>query len=255
QPNKAVVGDNAFAHEAGIHQHGVLANRETYEIMTPETIGVPGNKLVLGKHSGRHALKNLLETNGVRPSEAELQRIFEEFKALCDKKKQVTTEEILALVEGELRTVPHTYALMSFHISTSSTLPPKASITLMRGRELVTQEATGDGPVDALYNAINRIVGLTPSLADYAIEAVTGGTDAVAEAGEQPQGPGVLRAGAIPLVAARQNYRVREHPAGRGRGGAGRQFADDPRGGHPRGGGVREIVGPPRARGAADVAG
>ena len=182
QPNKAVVGDNAFAHEAGIHQHGVLANRETYEIMTPETIGVPGNKLVLGKHSGRHALKNLLETNGVHPSEAELQRIFEEFKALCDKKKQVTTEEILALVEGELRTVPHTYALMSFHISTSSTLPPKASITLMRGRELVTQEATGDGPVDALYNAINRIVGLTPSLADYAIKAVTGGTDAVAEA-------------------------------------------------------------------------
>jgi len=182
QPNKAVVGDNAFAHEAGIHQHGVLANRETYEIMTPETIGVPGNKLVLGKHSGRHALKNLLETNGVRPSDVELQRIFDEFKALCDKKKQVTTEEILALVEGELRGVPHTYQLMSFHISTSSTLPPMAAITLRRGRDLVTQEATGDGPVDAMYNAINRIVGLTPSLADYAIKAVTGGTDAVAEA-------------------------------------------------------------------------
>jgi 2-isopropylmalate synthase len=182
QPNKAVVGDNAFAHEAGIHQHGVLANRETYEIMTPQTIGIPSNKLVLGKHSGRHAFKNLLEGNGVRISEAELQRAFEEFKALCDKKKQVTTEDILALVEGELRAGPHTYELRSFHISTSSTLPPMASITLMRGRELFTQEATGDGPVDALYNAINKIVGLAPSLADYAIKAVTGGTDAIGEA-------------------------------------------------------------------------
>ena len=182
QPNKAVVGDNAFAHEAGIHQHGVLANRETYEIMTPEAIGIPSNKLVLGKHSGRHALKNLLESNGVRLSDAELQRAFEEFKALCDKKKQVTTEDILALVEGELRGAPHTYELRSFHISTSSTLPPTASITLARGSELLTQEATGDGPVDAMYNAINTIVGLSPSLADYAIKAVTGGTDAMGEA-------------------------------------------------------------------------
>jgi 2-isopropylmalate synthase len=182
QPNKAVVGDNAFAHEAGIHQHGVLVNRETYEIMTPETIGIPSNKLVLGKHSGRHAFKNLLDNNGVRLSDAELQRAFEEFKALCDKKKQVTTDDILALIEGELRGTPHTYELRSFHISTSSTLPPMASITLTRGRELFTQEATGDGPVDAMYNAINKIVDLSPSLADYAIKAVTGGTDAVGEA-------------------------------------------------------------------------
>jgi 2-isopropylmalate synthase len=181
QPNKAVVGDNAFAHEAGIHQHGVLANRETYEIMTPATVGIPSNKLVLGKHSGRHALANLLESNGVRLPDAELQRVFEAFKALCDKKKQVTTEEILALVEGEVRGT-HTYDLKSFHISTSSTLPPMASITLTRGRELFTQEASGDGPVDAMYNAINKIVGLSPTLADYAIKAVTGGTDAMGEA-------------------------------------------------------------------------
>ncbi len=182
QPNKAVVGDNAFAHEAGIHQHGVLANRETYEIMTPEAIGIPSNKLVLGKHSGRHAFKNLLESNGMRLSDVDLQRAFEEFKALCDKKKQVTTDDILALVEGELRGTPHTFGLKSFHISTSSTLPPMASITLTRGRELFTQEATGDGPVDAMYNAINKIVGLSPSLADYAIKAATGGTDAIGEA-------------------------------------------------------------------------
>ena len=182
QPNKAVVGDNAFAHEAGIHQHGVLANRETYEIMTPETIGIPSNKLVLGKHSGRHAFKNLLESNGVRLSDQELQRAFEEFKTLCDKKKQVTADDILALVEGELRAGPHTFELKSFHISTSSSLPPMASITLLRGRELFTEEASGDGPVDAMYNAINKIVGLAPSLADYAIKAVTGGTDAIGDA-------------------------------------------------------------------------
>ncbi len=182
QPNKAVVGDNAFAHEAGIHQHGVLMNRETYEIMTPETIGIPSNKLVLGKHSGRHAFKKLLEDNGLRLSEADVEQAFEQFKALCDKKKQVTPEDILSLVEGQVQAAPQTYALRAFHVSTSSTLPPMASVTLARGQELFTQEATGDGPVDAMYNAINKIVGLSPSLADYAIRAVTGGTDAVGEA-------------------------------------------------------------------------
>jgi 2-isopropylmalate synthase len=182
QPNKAVVGDNAFAHEAGIHQHGVLMNRETYEIMTPETIGIPSNKLVLGKHSGRHAFKKLLEDNGLRLSEGDVEQAFEQFKALCDKKKQVTPEDILSLVEGQVRAAPQTYGLRAFHVSTSSTLPPMASVTLARGQELFTQEATGDGPVDAMYNAINKIVGLSPSLADYAIRAVTGGTDAVGEA-------------------------------------------------------------------------
>ena len=182
QPNKAVVGDNAFAHEAGIHQHGVLMNRATYEIMTPETVGIPSNKLVLGKHSGRHAIKKHLEDNGVRLTQDELQRVFQEFKALCDKKKQVTIEDVLSLVEAELRTAPQTFALRAFHVSTSSTLPPMASVTLVRGQELFTQEASGDGPVDAIYNAINAIVGLTPTLADYAIKAITGGTDAMGEA-------------------------------------------------------------------------
>jgi 2-isopropylmalate synthase len=182
QPNKAVVGDNAFAHEAGIHQHGVLANRETYEIMTPETIGIPSNKLVLGKHSGRHAFKNLLDQNGMRLPDAELQRAFEEFKALCDKKKQVTVDDILALAGGETRVTSETYELKAFHVSTGSTVSPTASITLVRGRDQFTQEATGDGPVDAMYNAINKIVGLSASLANFAIKAVTGGTDAVAEA-------------------------------------------------------------------------
>jgi len=184
QPNKAIVGDNAFAHEAGIHQHGVLMNRATYEIMTPETIGIPSNTLVMGKHSGRHALKKLLEDNGVRLSDEELRRAFQEFKVLCDKKKHVTTEDILSLVESEidLRGAPQTYALKAFHVSTSSTLPPMASVTLVRGQELFTQEASGDGPVDAMYNAINKIVGLETTLADYAVKAITGGTDAMGEA-------------------------------------------------------------------------
>ena len=182
QPNKAIVGDNAFAHEAGIHQHGVLMNRATYEIMTPETIGIPSNKLVMGKHSGRHALQKLLADNGVSLSDQELRRAFQEFKALCDKKKVVTTEDILSLVESELRTAPQTYALKAFHVSTSSTLPPMASVTLVRGQELFTQEASGDGPVDAMYNAINKIIGIESTLADYAIKAISGGTDAMGEA-------------------------------------------------------------------------
>jgi 2-isopropylmalate synthase len=181
QPNKAIVGDNAFAHEAGIHQHGVLANRETYEIMTPEAIGIPSNKLVLGKHSGRHAFKKVLEDNGLRLSEDEIRDAFQEFKALCDKKKQVAVEDILSLVESRADAAPQTYSLRAFHVSTSSTLPPMASVTLARGETLFTEEASGDGPVDAMYNAVNKIVGLSPSLADYAIRAVTGGTDAMGE--------------------------------------------------------------------------
>ncbi len=182
QPNKAIVGDNAFAHEAGIHQHGVLMNAETYEIMTPETVGIPSNKLVLGKHSGRHAFKKVLEDNGLRLSDDAVQRAFQEFKALCDKKKQVTIEDILSLVETQVSTAPQTFSLKAFHVSTSTTLPPMASVTLARGQDQLTQEASGDGPVDAMYNAINKIVGISPLLADYAIKAVSGGTDAVGEA-------------------------------------------------------------------------
>ncbi len=182
QPNKAIVGDNAFAHEAGIHQHGVLMNRETYEIMTPQAIGIPSNKLVLGKHSGRHAFKKVLEENGLSLSDDALARAFQEFKSVCDKKKQVTIEDILALVESQVQTAPQTYGLKAFHVSTSTTLPPMASVTLMRGQEQLTQEASGDGPVDAMYNAINKIIGISPSLADYAIRSVGSGTDAVGEA-------------------------------------------------------------------------
>ncbi|MDR7419902.1 MAG: 2-isopropylmalate synthase [Armatimonadota bacterium] len=181
QPNKAIVGENAFAHEAGIHQHGVLANRATYEIMRPEDVGLPTNRLVLGKHSGRHAFRKTLEDQGIRLDEAALDRTFTRFKALADRKKQVAIEDILALVEEEVRAVPARYALRSFMVTTGTGVPPAATITLRSEHGESTASASGDGPVDALCAAVNQVTGVQATLLDYAIRAVTGGTDALGE--------------------------------------------------------------------------
>jgi 2-isopropylmalate synthase len=181
QPNKAIVGENAFAHEAGVHQHGVLANRATYEIMKPEDIGLPTNRLVLGKHSGRHAFRKALEDQGVRLDAAALDRIFARFKALADRKKQVAIEDILALVEEEVRAVPARYALRSFMVTTGTGVPPAATVTLRAEGGESTASASGDGPVDALCAAVNELTGVQAQLVDYAIRAVTGGTDALGE--------------------------------------------------------------------------
>jgi 2-isopropylmalate synthase len=181
QPNKAIVGENAFAHEAGIHQHGVLMNRATYEIMAPETVGLPTNRLVLGKHSGRHAFRKALEDHGVRLDDAALSRLFVRFKALADRKKQVAIEDILALVDEEVRAAPATYALKAFQVSTGTGLPPAATVTLQSEQGAATEAASGDGPVDALCAAVNRLTGVQAQLVDYAIRAVTGGTDALGE--------------------------------------------------------------------------
>jgi len=181
QPNKAVVGENAFAHEAGIHQHGVLMNRATYEIMQPQDIGLPTNRLVLGKHSGRHAFRKALEDQGVRLDEAALDHVFKRFKVLADRKKQVALEDILALVEEEVRAVPALYTLQSFHVTTGTNVPPAATVTLRSERGEATDSASGDGPVDALCAAVNRLTGVEAQLIDYAIRAVTGGTDALGE--------------------------------------------------------------------------
>jgi 2-isopropylmalate synthase len=181
QPNKAVVGENAFAHEAGIHQHGVLMNRATYEIMVPQDIGLPTNRLVLGKHSGRHAFRKALEDQGVRLDDQALEHVFNRFKALADRKKQVAIEDILALVEQEVRAVPALYTLQSFHVTTGTNLPPAATVTLRSERGDATDSASGDGPVDALCAAVNRLTGVEAQLIDYAIRAVTGGTDALGE--------------------------------------------------------------------------
>jgi 2-isopropylmalate synthase len=181
QPNKAVVGENAFAHEAGIHQHGVLVNRATYEIMKPEDIGLPTNRLVLGKHSGRHAFRKALEDHGVRLDDGALSRAFVRFKALADRKKQVAIEDILALVDEEVRAVPALFALKAFQVSTGTGSPPAGTVSLQSEAGVTTEAATGDGPVDALCAAVNRLTGVQAQLIDYAIRAVTGGTDALGE--------------------------------------------------------------------------
>ncbi len=181
QPNKAIVGENAFAHEAGIHQHGVLANRTTYEIMRPEDVGLPTNRLVLGKHSGRHAFRKALEGQGVRLDEPALDRTFARFKALADRKKRVAIEDILALVEEEIRTAPARYVLRSFHVITGTGVPPCATVALDGDGGPMTASASGDGPVDALCAAVNAMTGLRAQLVAYGIRAVTGGTDALGE--------------------------------------------------------------------------
>ncbi|MBI4278769.1 MAG: 2-isopropylmalate synthase [Armatimonadetes bacterium] len=181
QPNKAIVGENAFAHEAGIHQHGVLADRATYEIMTPESIGLPTNKLVMGKHSGRHAFRKVLDDLGYKLTEEEVNRAFSRFKQLADRKKRVEVDDIMALVEEEVSAPPDIYRLEHFHVATGTGLVPVATVVLNRGEQTHTAVSNGDGPVDALFAAINKIVGLSPQLVDYTIRAVTGGSDALGE--------------------------------------------------------------------------
>jgi 2-isopropylmalate synthase len=180
-PNKPIVGDNAFAHEAGIHQDGVLKYKLTYEIMKPEDIGIPSNKLVLGKHSGRHAFVNRLSELGIDVAGIDVNRAFAEFKALCDKKKVVYDDDILALVQEESRRGAEWFELIDLRVASSSNETPRAEITMRINGTERTAIATGDGMVDACYKAIYKITGLTPALERYSVKAITGGTDALGE--------------------------------------------------------------------------
>ncbi len=183
QPNKAVVGDNAFAHEAGIHQHGVLANRETYEIMTPESVGLPRSEMVLGKHSGRHAFDERLATLGLRVEPTAASALFEAFKELADKKKTVSDRDIGALALGRTLVVPEAFKLDSFVINSGTMLTSTSSVRLSIPDGDVTERvAIGDGPIDASFKAIDKIVNLNFTLEDFRLEAVTGGRDAQGEA-------------------------------------------------------------------------
>lgn len=179
QPNKAIVGKNAFAHESGIHQDGVLKERTTYEIIDPTVIGIPKSTLVLGKHSGRHAFKTRLAELGYSLSEEELNTAFARFKELCDRKKTITDDDLLALVEEEMGRVAPTYELHYLHISSGTTIVPTATVGLKVGESLVEEAACGNGPVDAIYKAIDKITGIKCTLESYGIDAVTGGKDAV----------------------------------------------------------------------------
>ncbi|SDK74458.1 2-isopropylmalate synthase [Natronincola ferrireducens] len=182
QHNKAIVGDNAFAHESGIHQHGVLAHKSTYEIMTPESVGLTKNKLILGKHSGRHAFEERLKSLGYHLSKEELNKTFQEFKNLADKKKVVYDKDLEALVEEKSVNTKEIYKLGQFVINSGNTITSTAIVKLWNNEEEVEKVATGHGPVDAAFKAIDKIVGNGFTLEDYALNSVTEGEDAQGEA-------------------------------------------------------------------------
>lgn len=183
QPNKAIVGENAFAHESGIHQHGMLANKSTYEIMTPESIGLTENKMVLGKHSGRHAFEDKLKAMGYALETEALTTAFEQFKILADKKKDVTDRDIEALVCRKTVTIPEAYKLDRFVINSGNTITTTSSMRLLSKTGHVLEEVVSsyDGPIDASYKAIDKLVGKKFILEDFVINSVTGGTDAQGE--------------------------------------------------------------------------
>jgi 2-isopropylmalate synthase len=181
QPNKAIVGENAFAHEAGIHQHGILAEKSTYEIMTPESIGLSQNRMVLGKLSGRHAFEERLKELGYNLSQDEIKSAFEKFKDLADRKKTVLYRDIEALVSENVYAVSETFELESFQTNSGNKVVATAMVSLKKDNEIISEAATGDGPVDAALNAIERAVGFSMVLEDYSLRAVTEGKDALGE--------------------------------------------------------------------------
>jgi 2-isopropylmalate synthase len=182
QRNKAIVGENAFAHESGIHQDGILKFRETYEIMDPTTIGLPTNSLVLGKHSGRHAFRDRVAQLGYTLSDEQVEAAFTKFKALADKKKEVFDEDIEALVDDQLELTKGVFELVSYQIFTGSGAIPTATVTLKDSTGEQLQDASvGDGPVDAIYSAVQRLTGIKVTVTDYRIRAVTKGKEALGE--------------------------------------------------------------------------
>src|SRR4051795_1349058 len=182
QPNKAIVGRNAFAHEAGIHQDGVLKERTTYEIMDATTIGLEANSIVLGKHSGRHALRDALEQLGFQVDGASLNTAFKRFKELADKKKTVSALDLEAIVSDEMLRAPSAFELESFDIAASSVRGPLARVAVrLPDGELSEGSFTGDGPIDAFFSALNAATGHEARLKEYHVSAVTGGRDALGE--------------------------------------------------------------------------
>jgi 2-isopropylmalate synthase len=226
QPNKAIVGRNAFAHESGIHQDGVLKKRETYEIMDATTIGLDSNSLVLGKHSGRHALRQALSDLGFEVDGQTLNLAFKRFKEIADKKKQVSAMDLEALITDELRDAVASYTLEWFDVEASSRRPPHATVGIRTPEgEEVTGAFTGDGPVDAIFRAINTAAGIDAKLREFQVGAVTGGMDALGETsvvleleGQSASGQGVatdiLEAAGVAYVRALSNL-VRKVAAAR----------------------------------------
>jgi 2-isopropylmalate synthase len=180
-PNKAIVGNNAFRHEAGIHQDGILKERSTYEIMRPEDVGFMGTGLVLGKHSGRHAFSARLKHLGIEVSGADLDKAFERFKSVADKKKQVFDEDLMAIVEDEIKGFKRVWNLVGLASTSGTGINPKVDIILESNGKTHTISSSGDGPVDACYKAIDSVTKIPGKLLDYSIHSVTQGKDALGE--------------------------------------------------------------------------
>ncbi len=221
QRNKAIVGENAFAHESGIHQDGVLKHRETYEIMDPTIVGIPTTALVLGKHSGRAAFRDRVTTLGYRLTDEQIEASFVRFKTLADKKKEVFDEDIEALIDDQLEIAHGMWELTGLQVTAGSNTTPTATVTLKdSGGETQQDASIGDGPVDAIYSAIQRLTGVKTSLVNYRIRAITKGKEAMGEVqieiehnGHKIRGRGIstdiLEASALAYVAAIN--RLRSH--------------------------------------------
>jgi 2-isopropylmalate synthase len=181
QPNKAIVGRNAFRHEAGIHQDGMLKEKLTYEIMRPEDVGIKESKLVLGKHSGRHALKKKYAELGFHLSEAELEKAYVLLMKVADKKKEVFDEDLIVTVRDALRIVPSVYKVKNVQSIAGNQVVATTTLILEKEGVLMQDSATGDGPVDAVVKAVNRITGIEGKVVEFTVRSVTGGRDAVGE--------------------------------------------------------------------------
>ena len=181
QPNKAVVGENAFAHESGIHQDGMLKNKQTYEIMTPESVGVNKTKIILGRHSGRHGLKARLNELGYHPTEEEMQKVYETFLELADKKKEIFDDDLRVLMGDEIYKEDELYELEYMHVNAGTGTIPTATVQLKSEQKIIQESSTGDGPVDAVFNAIERALDLKPAVESYSVRSVTSGRQALGE--------------------------------------------------------------------------
>lgn len=181
QPNKAIVGDNAFAHESGIHQDGVLKNRNTYEIMTPESVGITENKIVLGRHSGRHGLASRLKVLGYNLTNEEIDLAYQKFLEIADKKKEIYDEDLRVLMGDEVLQKEEYYELDYLHVTLGTTAIPTATVKIREGKEVLQESSVGDGPVDAVFKAIERAVKSTVSIESYNVRSVTAGREALGE--------------------------------------------------------------------------
>jgi 2-isopropylmalate synthase len=182
QPNKAIVGDNAFAHESGIHQDGMLKSRETYEVMTPESVGVPQTSIVLGRHSGKHGLQSRLLALGYKLGDQELEAVYRRFLDIADKKKEVYDDDLRVLMGDEMNRAGETYELDYMHINSGTASIPTATVRIIHENQVYEESATGDGPVDACFRAIERALGIESMVSTYTVRSATAGRQALGEA-------------------------------------------------------------------------